>query len=223
MSSGPAGKAQTDPVSYRDMTKWPCTPTIARLNRAEGFIDNLRTGTSVLLADGEKKARILLQAQADAEALGLAEWLRSFEEAALAEAARAYQEGKLQDAPETIWRIAFQATSEHLVGMCIHKPVPLPGAESRMSISITALMREPSWTGMNRALPLCQGLEVHIFEHQEEPGRAGMIIACGPGNMAGNSATLEGKIRGATNRAILKAVSWHGAVSCTWHPKAQGS
>ena len=82
------------------MTKWPCTPTIARLNRAEGFIDNLRTGTSVLLADGEKKARILLQAQADAEALGLAEWLRSFEEAALAEAARAYQEGKLQDAPE---------------------------------------------------------------------------------------------------------------------------
>ena len=59
-----------------------------------------------------------------------------------------------------------------------------------MSISITALMREPSWTGMNRALPLCQGLEVHIFEHQEEPGRAGMIIACGPGNMAGNSATL---------------------------------
>ena len=46
---------------------------------------------------------------------------------------------------------------------------------------------------MNRALPLCQGLEVHIFEHQEEPGRAGMIIACGPGNMAGNSATLGGK------------------------------
>ena len=203
-------------TDIKEMVKWPGTPTMARIKRASALIRETEEKLMVILnASTQGEIKRVLQAQDDAEKIGILEWLRGFEEEAGEEIARAAREGSLKEEPELPERIAFSATDEELIGFCIRSS-GLVSDEGRMAMCVSALMRDTDWIGLNAVMKVLKGLEVHIIEHGKKPGTAGLIIACDPGTMEEDWKT--GKITGKTNLAIQKTVMWHGALSCSWHP-----
>ena len=109
--------------------------------------------------------------------------------------------------------IAKEANSDKFIGMVFHSPPE--HEDDQPAYAITCLHRNPEWSGLNPQLPLCKGLEVHIYCQAETPEEPAIIIALPPGELQGADDSTH--VQGILNESIRDSVMWHGATSCSQH------
>ena len=131
----------------------------------------------------------------------------------LAEMAEA---GRIQEGMDMVPVVA-RGSDEQFIGMLIDlgEPEGDDPEYGESGIMATRLYRDAGWVGLNEQLPLCRGLEIHIFSWKGRPEEPGVILAIRQGRMDGPPAVPEPP--GELNGVIREVMRWHGATSCAWH------
>ena len=202
----------------KTMYHWPGTPGPDRLAAAELLIEQDARRTDRNQPSPWEQPGVLNQAQQDARILLDYLDIEDFSRWAHEELQRTVDDNEVQSGLD-LTRIAFQGSDERFIGMVIDRENPdQPDDPDRQNgCSITRLYRHPDWAGLNPQLPQCQGLEIHVFCHQDNPDDPQVIIATQPNAMPGAGTHLAGtEPQGDLHRAIRDITAWHGALRHTW-------
>ena len=184
------GPNDTVPADYPEMYGWPGTISPRRLRKA---LDAVRDGTP-----GEQRNR---RVQADVKQL-----LNAHEANILSS-----QEPEESEAPgweDLVLMARAGDTGLSIGGIMVWKETV---TEER---SIFRLLRHPEWMGLNRIMPLMEGMKVMVFESHHLAGRPGLILAetkwdeferASGGEMPPGEPAFLGRI-----------LEWHGASEVRW-------
>ena len=203
-------------VEMTDILQWPSTPGPERWGAVARHLKLAPPipGGPPLTAQVFEDARTALHVRKIPE----------FEDWAMAQFAAQGRNGN--HVPFSIIKeIALRGTDESMIGIAIVRDMELSldTEKDAVTLIVSQLHRDPSWTGINRILPEVKDLDCFLIQDEhatpEDPNRVIQVLAASPrfldrelfpdlkeGTEFPNGPPME----------IKRILEWHGARSCVW-------
>ena len=194
MTSGPELGESTpfDPEPFHRMRGWPGTPSVERLQNALAHLEGQSlSSASQVLADVDRLQR----------ADYLHRWGERISKNAVALAAK-------MDEGDPLRMEGFLGDTEDTIGMVIYTDY----AEKRGSI--TRLIRNLEWIGVNPALERINGMHVQIIDSHHRPNKPALVSAR---QEPWPAEEAEAHFPAGEAEALRQIILWHGADQCQWH------
>ena len=200
-------------VEMADILQWPGTPGVRRWMSVAAHLK--------WIPENPDSPEPTAQTYRDA---GMALRIRKipeFEDWAMSEFAERGGDGNPVAFP-IIKEITLRGSNEWMIGIAVIRDTVSP-SENSVTLIVSQLPRDASWTGINRILPEIKSLDCFIIKDEypppEDPHRILQVLAASPRfldrELFPDLKEQPGFPEGPPEE-MRKILEWHGALSCTW-------
>ena len=205
-------------MRLEEMTKWPRTPSRARLRRAIRRNQQFHgSGVRLLVVDhNELSPSEREEMLVDMPLLPILLDEHTWQEWAV----RAFEEQRTGN-PEEDFSLMSSITrdgdTEDTIGLATSTRGHPDAATVQIAVGFSRLIRHNDWMGLCALLPNVKELCAIVVESRKEPGRIGHAI-CVPGDYAESGEDEEIPIP--EGRNLVRLLKWHGVGRILWNPVA---
>ena len=200
-------------VQMADILQWPGTPGIRRWMSVAAYLKWMPANPNgpAPTAETYRDAEMALHVKKTPE----------FEDWAMAQFAEKGGDGN-PDTFSIIKEITLTGSTESMIGIAVIRDTQNQNEDS-VTLIVSQLPRETSWTGINRILPEIKGLDCFVIQDErppaEDPNRILQVLAASPRfldrELFPDLKEQPGFPEGPP-QDMKEILEWHGALSCTW-------
>ena len=219
------------PENIREMTKWPNTPSQARITTALNLHETRVDSNALFLtidADdmNSKDAKKIMDAAMDGTEvqtiLDEDNWQRWAVETYQSELAE--REDNSENRLSLMASIAAEADGEDTMGLVIlSRKTQNAGESGQMAMGFARMFRREEWMGFCQMLKETSGLAAIVVESRKNPGRMGHTICMPMDLMVEENPELppDQDLPLPGGKELKKILRWHGVKSILWNPVSE--